>query len=405
MVVNNQMMDQLLVNTAAQAPQTPNASKPKDAQNPDFDSMVNQRRSADAKPNAKDAKAEKPEKIAGTEETKEPVQVTDEQYAIAAAMMMQAQTIPPEMVTAEDTVETETVLTVDTGEQPDMPELTLDTPAQDTVSDMPVAADTQAEPETPELPKEDDAPVQQKAETVGETRTDRPVEAKPQTQEPQRKPDEPQAQPQAVREDVPRTEDAPEQQPRFVRTETKPQTEDETAVTDDAQTAQAAPLFRNVEAPVVKVAEASRPIPLETEDGVEQLAREIDTIVVNDVSANRIEVTLTPENLGKLTVEITRGEDGNLSIVLHTTTERAANLLEKHTANLQNALASNNRENVEVQVKPSGEPEQQFLNPDGRNEQNRQQQQQQQHSRREQTNAQDFLQQLRLGLVESGNDQ
>ncbi|MBE6909700.1 MAG: flagellar hook-length control protein FliK [Ruminococcaceae bacterium] len=127
-------------------------------------------------------------------------------------------------------------------------------------------------------------------------------------------------------------------------------------------------------------------------------------MIVNSADANRIEVTLTPEHLGKLTVEVTRGTDGTLSVVLHTTSERAANLLEKGVDGLRQALAPSNRGDVEVQVRPSEESQQQFLNPDGQNGQE-QRQQQQQGRRREQQNAQDFLQQLRLGLVDvDGNE-
>lgn len=406
MEVNNQMMDQLLVNTAAQAPSAPNAAKPKDDQSPDFNSMVNQRRATDAKPNAKDAKAgkqpekaEKPTTASGTQDS-EPI--TGEQYAIAAALMMQVQPdgprmaqIQPELIAAENTVTVEAVLLDDV-------EAPAEMPTQNVTAEIPLTMDAETKPETAEVPMEVAAPVQQQAEPTGEVRTEHPVEAKAQPQQTEQKPGEPQvqSQQQTVREDAPHAGKAPEQ-PRFVRNETNVRTEDDDTVTDDAQSAQAAPLFRNVEAPVIKVAEASKPIPLEAEDGAEQLADEIDKIVVNDVSANRIEVTLTPENLGKLTVEITRGENGNLSIVLHTTSERAANILERHTVNLQNALTANNRSDVEVQVRPSEESERQFLNPDGQNEQNRQQQQQQHSRRQEQTSAQDFLQQLRLGLVDN----
>lgn len=406
MEVNNQMMDQLLVNTAAQAPSAPNAAKPKDDQSPDFNSMVNQRRATDAKSNAKDAKAgkqpekaEKPTTASGTQDS-EPI--TGEQYAIAAALMMQVQPdgprmaqIQPELIAAENTVTVEAVLLDDV-------EAPAEMPTQNVTAEIPLTMDAETKPETAEVPMETAAPVQQQSEPTGEVRTEHPVEAKAQPQQTEQKPGEPQvqSQQQTVREDAPRAEKAPEQ-PRFVRNDASVRTENDDTVTDDAQSAQATPLFRNVEAPVIKVAEASRPIPLEAEDGIEQLADEIDKIVVNDVSANRIEVTLTPENLGKLTVEITRGENGNLSIVLHTTSERAANILERHTVNLQNALTANNRSDVEVQVRPSEESERQFLNPDGQNEQNRQQQQQQHSRRQEQTSAQDFLQQLRLGLVDN----
>ena len=127
--------------------------------------------------------------------------------------------------------------------------------------------------------------------------------------------------------------------------------------------------------------------------------------MVNSADANRVEVTLTPENLGKLTVEISRSTDGTLSVVVHTSNERAANLLEKGIDGLRQAMAASAERGVQIQVRGSEESQQQFLNPDGQNEQNRQQQQQQNGRRHEQQRAQDFLQQLRLGLVDVDNNE
>ena len=49
-VKNSPMMDQLLVNTAAQAPANHGAKAAKDADRPDFDSMVNQKRTGKGEP-------------------------------------------------------------------------------------------------------------------------------------------------------------------------------------------------------------------------------------------------------------------------------------------------------------------------------------------------------------------
>ena len=414
MEVKNQMVDQTLVNVVAQTPAGQSAKASKDADRPDFDSMVHQKRSAEDRA---EPRAEKPEaRRAEDEAPEEERPVSDERYAIAAAMMYQAQ--PDARYTAIQ------------AEAPVMeaaPELTAELP------EIPVDAEIAVElPELPEMPVETEIPVEhiaeaapEQAETVIETpepmEAPRPravetprIEARREAaqqpvsetaQEPTVERPEPQPivqTPRMAEAEAPREERAVEM-PRIVSREEQPETEDDAGTGVAVQ--QEAPLFEHVEAPVIKVAEASRPIPLEAEDGVEQLGSEIERIVVNDVSANRIEVTLTPEHLGKLTVEVTREVDGTLNVVLHATNERAANLLERGMDGLRQALAANNGREAQIEVRGSEESQQQFLNPDGQNEQNRQQQQQQNRRRTEQRSAQDFLQQLRLGLVDvDGNE-
>lgn len=391
-VMNNPMMDQLLVTGAAQ----PNAKTAKDAGSPDFDSMVHQRRTADTKADTKSAKDAKQTKSDEAPEAGEAAEepAADAQYAIAAAMMFQAQ---PDtrytMVVSEDAeaLPQQAVEAVQ-GEQADAAVELLETPEAE--------PENLAGPETEVRSAAVEAPREETAPTQLETAADEP---KAETREAQKE-SAPQQTGQAPRTEDARAEDAPRanraENPvqRPVRA-SEPETED--VRTDDAQAAQGAPLFERVDAPVVKVAEASRPIPLEAEGGVEELGEELDGILVNSADVNRVEVTLTPEHLGKLTIEISRGENGALSIVLHTSTERAANLLERGVGSLQSMLAANARSSVQVEVRPAEESQQQFLNPNDQNEQGREQQQQQQHGerRREQQSAQDFLQQLRLGLV------
>lgn len=346
MEVKNPMVDQMLVNAVVQAPANANAKQAKDAEQNDFGSMVNQKRSESEKPEAKAQKSE--QKPAEQTENAKPTeeQPADEKYAIAAAMMYQAMPNPrAAAVQTEEAVTTEVPQMQQLGAEPELAEAVTETV---------------------------EAPVEQ---TVDVTRT--------------------------VRTDVQPTEQETRTEievPRITNVDASEETSDEENA-ETAQTMQEAPLFEHVEAPVVKVAEVSRPIPLEAEDGVEQLGNELD-LVVNSADANRVEVTLTPENLGKLTVEITRGSDGTLNVVLHATTERAANLLEKGMDGLRQMLSTNNQREVQVQVRGSEETQQQFLNPDGRNDQENRQQQQQNRRRDEQRNTQDFMQQLRLGLVD-----
>lgn len=150
-----------------------------------------------------------------------------------------------------------------------------------------------------------------------------------------------------------------------------------------------------------KVAELKQPeaaVQPEATNAPEQLAQHIQQALLNGESAVR--VNLNPANLGSLTVEIARLSDGTLSIVLSAATEKAASLLEKHSGSLQSLLMSSNQGQVRVEVenRMSEQPTQQFLNPEGEREQQGQQRQEQRQKEQE-TPAEDFLQQLRLGLI------
>lgn len=407
MEVKNSMVDQALMNTAAQASAAQSANKPKDADQPDFDSMVHQKRSAAEKGEARTDKPEgKPVRDEAPAEEQKPV--ADEQYVIAAAMMFQAQQDVRYTAIQTEAVETVPEIALEAPELPvEIPETVIELPVEVTEEaapealaqiEIPAAAETAVpvEPEqAPERPQQTEtAPV--------EIRNEAPVETRRSVVEPQeRQVERSVTNAREAQPEQPVREERKVEAPKVVQAEESDKPEEDA---DTAQLAQGTPLFERVDAPVIKVAEATKPVPLEAEDGMTQLGNEIDTILVNDVSANRIEVTLTPENLGKLTVEITRGEDGTLNIVLHPTTEKAANLLERGADGLRQVLAANAERAVQIQVRGSEGSQQQFLNPDGQNEQNRGQQQQQRNGRRhEQQNAQDFLQQLRLGLVDVDN--
>ena len=357
MEVKNPMMDPMLVNLPAQ-PQT-NAKAP---QGPDFDSMV-QKRTESKKAETRGDKTPKEKAPAKpADDAKEP---SDDSYAVASAMiykaMPDARVILQQPETAEivpeqvQTVTDEAAIPAELLEIPDAQAETVTAPAME----LPIEAGTM------EIKSEDATAVLSR-----DTQPEMNVEA----QDAQR----------IVRPEAAETDEGDN------GTEQSDQ---------NAQAAQGTALFAGVNAPVVKVAEVSRPIPLEAESGVEQLGREIG-LVVNSADANRVEVTLTPENLGKLTVEISRGTDGTLSVVVHTSSERAANLLERGIDGLRQAMAAGAERDVQIQVRGSDESQQQFLNPDGQNEQNRGQQQQQNRRRDEQRSAQDFMQQLRLGLVD-----
>ena len=285
----------------------------------------------------------------------------------------------------------------------DAPELMSEAePAEEPTPELMSGAEP-AEESTPESQSE--APAETKGGAKPESRTEprvdsrneAPTEAKTETVEKPRpvKAEQPEPHMQRAENEAPRTAKA------AVRTEDE---------TEPKQTAEApeTPVFTRVEAAPVKVAESTSPIPLEAEDGARQLGEMIGDTLIYRIDKDRIEIKLAPETLGKLTVELARGTDGTLSVVLHAENERTAAILDKNMDGLRTALMSNTGREVEVQVQRGESSQQQFLNPDGQNRQGReQQQQQQQHGRNayRRHEAQEFLQQLRLGLVSvSGAD-
>lgn len=191
-------------------------------------------------------------------------------------------------------------------------------------------------------------------------------------------------------------ETAPEEHVAAAHQETAEKAEDGEPEVEDASAAAEAPVFSHMQTVPVKVAETGEPVEAEADNAAEQIARHIEQALSQGES--HVEITLTPENLGQLTVEITRAGDGTLSIMLTTVTEKAANLIDRHAANLQQILADGSQNvHVEIETRTQETQAQQFLNPDGQN--NHQHHQQQRQKKEEDHNDGDFLQQLRLGLV------
>ena len=152
------------------------------------------------------------------------------------------------------------------------------------------------------------------------------------------------------------------------------------------------PVFRQVETAPVKVSETAAPAeaatPVET-----QVSEKVQQAIAN--GETRVEVQLTPEHLGKITIEVTQKGDGSLHIALHAENHQTRSLLERDISGLQTVLTRGTQQEVQVEV-PRQQENQQNQFEDGRNQQNRQQQQEQKHQRQ---SSEDFLNQLRLGLV------
>ncbi len=163
--------------------------------------------------------------------------------------------------------------------------------------------------------------------------------------------------------------------------------------------AEAQPLFRQNVATPTKVGEVYEAREPQNIHVVNQLNTQIIQAIQQGQST--VQVQLSPANLGKVLVEITRSGDGTISIVMSAATEKTAALLQQHSAGLQEVLMNATQERVEVQVQQPQEQQNanMFLNPDGHNQQ-RDPQKQKEQEQKQQNNPADFLQQLRLGLVE-----
>lgn len=173
------------------------------------------------------------------------------------------------------------------------------------------------------------------------------------------------------------------------------ETDDQDDANLDASTMAEKPLFKDVEATPIKVGENYQ-LDTQQPDMDDKLADVVRFAAQQGL--RQIEIKLSPENLGNLTVKLTQASDGTLQVVLHTANVKAANLLNQHLDNLNAALQGYNQ-NSEVRVEVqrgenSQQAQQQQTDPDGRNQQ---QQQQQQHRQESEHNG-DFIQKLRLGL-------
>lgn len=159
------------------------------------------------------------------------------------------------------------------------------------------------------------------------------------------------------------------------------------------------PVFGEVETAPVKVGEAPKAEKPET-PVEEQIAPKLTEVLQK--GETRVELSLTPENLGKVTVEMTWKEDGGLVVQLHAENHRTQGLLEKSVSGLEALLSRENQQEVRVEVPRQQESQQQNFY-DGRQGHGGQRQQERRQGRQT-GSGEDFLQQLRLGLIPSEED-
>ncbi|WP_325200984.1 flagellar hook-length control protein FliK [Oscillibacter sp.] len=368
-----QLINTMLANT--QMPQMPPAAKKGEssAQKDGFQKLLEQKQGSDAPQAAKPEKAETPQKpqeaqdADKVQETETPVQAgpksekeLEDQMALAAMAMLQNPVVPVEQALT--------------------PEVQAEAAAD--VS-APLAAETLLAPEARGLVQEAERPVLETPVEKGEVLT---------------------ADQKVLAEELPQTIEAPEasQKAEGRTVEIKVETgkaegrETETSDAEESPELQGAeteaPVFEDVKAVPVKVGEAPRAA--ETQEPVEdQLAPKLTEALQN--GETRVEIQLTPENLGKVTVEMTWSKDGGLVVQLHAENRETQNLLSKNTAGLEQLLGREVQQEVRVEV-PRQEGSQRQDLYEQQQEQHRHRQQEQ---RRKQASGEDFLQQLRLGLI------
>ena len=274
----------------------------------------------------------------------------------------------------------------------------VEAPAEQLVQTAPM--EEAALPEvTPEVPEEVQAPVQQQQDAQPVQQDGVVQEA---AQEIQR--------PQEVREDVQTAEAAPEETAEgteAVEVKEAPQASGQEAEEESGDTQGEAaelsqqPVFRDVEAAPVKVAERYETVDTQSPDMDDHMAAAIRRAA--DDGAQRIQLTLNPANLGQVTVEMTRDASGVLQVALHVVSGKAEQLLGQHLDGLHAALAAYGQgQEVKVEVQRNQEAQQSDqhqANPDGHNQNQQQQRQDRQDRQADQTG--DFLQKLRLGLFET----
>ena len=159
------------------------------------------------------------------------------------------------------------------------------------------------------------------------------------------------------------------------------------------------PVFEDVRAVPVKVAEApAEPEQAEAESIGKQIGERLIqvTSVTGEGNGQSITVHLDPANLGKVQVEVSLDKDGMLRVSLTAENSRTAGLLERHSGDLAGILGRYAGRDVEVEV-PRQENQQRQDLYDQQQRHQQQHQQEQKHSRRE--SGEDFLHQLRLGLI------
>lgn len=156
------------------------------------------------------------------------------------------------------------------------------------------------------------------------------------------------------------------------------------------------PLFRETETVPVRVGDTAVDMTAPAQEVEKSLANMLKDALSQ--GEQRVEIKLSPANLGNIVAEFTRTPQGVLHVVLHAETEQTARLLSDHASSLSLMLQDGNRGEVRVEV-PQPQQGQQLWQQNQENAQQQQQQQQRQPQHTPRQESETFLHQLRLGLV------
>lgn len=395
----NQMLDQL---TAAQLSQTaPGQDRQQGKDGVEFNDLLQQKRQEAERPaqgqdkrgvqeEAPKPEAEKPQAAQQGQQDETP----EDAVAVLAAMMLQPQqqAETPQVQIAQDAAPVVEAAGTPIEAVPQEPVVIQAAPqaAAEAVQPQLQAQDTGP---VPQAAAEQAAPQQvaaQEVQTPAQPQAEAPIEqAAPETVV-QAAPQEGKAEGQAAEADV-AAADAGQAQ------------EGETAEEVPVE----APVFQQeMDAAPVKVAEPvlnpENPVHIEGEEapqGIVDAMRQLDAGQEESIGIIQIE----PENLGPVTMRLTRDGDGVIHMVLEALNPKTAELLDKHAANIQNIAAENTHQEVRVEIK--NEQAQPFPEnwKDGQNQHGQQQQQQRQGQQREDREAsmEDFMHRLRLGIADT----
>lgn len=366
-----QLINTMLANT--QIPQAaPAVKKGESSQGKDgFQKLLEQKQTDNTqapKPEKTDA-PQKPQAAQGAQETAEGQPQTapedgkelEKQMVLAAMAMMQTPVVPAEETAA--------------------PEEVLAEAAADEIA--PLAGEALLNPEQRSF-----APEAETLETpLAEGQTADQAEVLPQTIEA----------PEAPQKAEERTVEVKAETGRAGSREAEAPDTEETPDFQGAETE--TPVFEDVKAVPVKVGEAPRAAEnTETENIGKQIGSKLIEItsVSGEAGGQSVTIDLDPANLGRLQIEVGLSKDGTLYVHVNAENSRTQNLLSRNSESLASILGKYTQQEVRVEVPRQEESQRQDLYEQQQEHHQRRQQEQRQ---RHETGGEDFLQQLRLGLI------
>lgn len=401
----NQMLDQL---AAAQLSQTaPSQDRQQGKDGVDFDGMLQQKRQEAERPaqgqdkqgvqkeDAPKAEVEKPQAAQQGQED----EVPEDAAAVLAAMMLQPQqqAEAPQVQAVQEAAPAVEAVEAPVEAMPQQQDVAVQAAPQEAAQTVQPQVQVQVQAQdtavTPQA-AEQAAPQQvtQQVQTPEQPQAEAPAEqAAPETVV-QATPQEGRADGQAAETDV---------------------TAADAGQAQDGETAEEipveAPVFQQeMEAAPVKVAEPvlnpENPVHIEGEEAPQGIVDAMQQCMDGGKEESIGVIQIEPENLGPVTMRLTRDGDGVIHMVLEALNPKTAALLDKHAADIQNIAAENTHQEVRVEIK--SEQNQPFPEnwKDGQNQHGQQQEQQQrQGQQREERrpSMEDFMHRLRLGLVGS----